>query len=206
MPEAHASHLLGCLEVAAKELDRRFQVEGLDEAGFSQGGGVAYASHFDPIRPGANTELWMLPDPFLDDAGDVLERGSVLLLLVVAEGDVVAELRQIPKHLHGLCVSRSGLPIFLILEQHGRLRCIRRGRLATIPDARRGPQRRDTPPPMSAAHLVDDHIRLVLDALIQELLALRPLVLLVLDARLQQQQALLLVASAQPHGRAQRLG
>ena len=45
--------------------------------------------HLEPIRVGTDAELRVLADALLDDLREMLQRGTVLLRLVVAQRNVV---------------------------------------------------------------------------------------------------------------------
>ena len=62
----------------------------------------------------------MLPDPPLDDVGDVLEGRGEVLESVVAEGGVVGEVGGVAKHLLGRSELGQGLEVPGNDHDHGR--------------------------------------------------------------------------------------
>mmetsp|Transcript_47163 Transcript_47163/g.81124 ORF Transcript_47163/g.81124 Transcript_47163/m.81124 type:complete len:311 (-) Transcript_47163:227-1159(-) len=153
-----AQRLARGVQVAQRVLHRRLEVEGLHQAGLAQHGRVAHRTHLNAVRVRAHAQLGVLPYAPLHDLRNLLEGGAVLLLAVVAEGDVVRQVRPVAQRGHRLLVLGHGLVVLLLLVQDGRL--------------------------------ADHRVRVVRQALVQQPLAGRELVLLVLDGRLQRQHAL----------------
>ena len=54
---------------------------------------VAHAANLDALGLHADTEFWVLPYAPLDDVGNMLQGGREVLQTIVAECDVVGEVR-----------------------------------------------------------------------------------------------------------------
>ena len=69
--------------------------------------------NFNTFRVGSDAEFGVLSDTLLNDISDVLERGSQLFELIVAEGDVVGDVALVASRVE--CLLKLSLCVFEFL-------------------------------------------------------------------------------------------
>mmetsp|Transcript_34103 Transcript_34103/g.74857 ORF Transcript_34103/g.74857 Transcript_34103/m.74857 type:complete len:258 (-) Transcript_34103:336-1109(-) len=155
--------LLRCLVVLHQVLDGRLEVEGFDEGRLLEDHRVADGAHLDAVGLRPNREFRVLAHAALDNLGDVLQRGAILPLLVVAQPDGVGQLRLEAGLVHRL------LELDARLLEHGGVAARLRRLL------------------VEHARLVDECICLLGGALLDKRLRIEKVIHLVADGRLQQE-------------------
>mmetsp|Transcript_7351 Transcript_7351/g.18694 ORF Transcript_7351/g.18694 Transcript_7351/m.18694 type:complete len:259 (+) Transcript_7351:1128-1904(+) len=148
-------------------LDRRLEVERLDQRALPQRRGVAHALHLQPVRGAPHAQLRVLPHAPLNDLRQVLEAGPELLHAVVAQRDVVRQVRLVPQRLLRVHEPLSGLLEVPLLEQHASQVDhdvgVLGGALLQLGAARRGVVLLERDGRLQVAHA--ERVRLVLDLL-----------------------------------------
>ena len=77
--------------------------------------------NFNTFRVGSDAEFGVLSDTLLNDISDVLERGSQLFELIVAEGDVVGDVALVASRVEGLLELSLGIFIFFLFVKDATL-------------------------------------------------------------------------------------